>query len=159
MEIVTIALDAIFTPIKNVNFQIENMRVGDRTDFDKLNLEIETDGTITPEEAFFYACDILLKHFNIILGSNKNKEAKELSKEDDSNNEPVAVEDVSKTPVEDLKLSTRTLNALNENSIKTVGGIIKKSEKSLSEMEGIGETALSEIKKSLKKLGLELKAE
>jgi len=93
------------------------------------------------------------------LGSNKNKEAKELSKEDDSNNEPVAVEDVSKTPVEDLKLSTRTLNALNENSIKTVGGIIKKSEKSLSEMEGIGETALSEIKKSLKKLGLELKAE
>lgn len=66
-EIGAIALDAIFTPIKNVNFQVENMRVGERTDFDKLNLEIETDGTLTPEEAFYNACEILIKHFNIIL--------------------------------------------------------------------------------------------
>lgn len=66
-EIGAIAMDAIFTPIKNVNFQVENMRVGERTDFDKLNLEIETDGTLTPEEAFYQACDILLKHFNIIF--------------------------------------------------------------------------------------------
>jgi DNA-directed RNA polymerase subunit alpha len=66
MDIGTITLDAIFTPIKNVNFQVENMRVGDRTDFDKLSIEIETDGTMTPEEAFFDACEILLKHFNKI---------------------------------------------------------------------------------------------
>ena len=66
-EIGAIALDAIFTPIKNVNFRVENMRVGDRTDFDKLNLEIETDGTLTPEEAFYQACEILIKHFNIIF--------------------------------------------------------------------------------------------
>ncbi len=65
-EIGAINLDAIFTPIKNVNFQVENMRVGERTDFDKLSLEIETDGTLTPEEAFFEANDIILKHFNII---------------------------------------------------------------------------------------------
>jgi len=66
-EIGAMAIDAIFTPIKNVNFQVENMRVGDRTDFDRLSLEIETDGTITPEEAFFEACAILIKHFNIIF--------------------------------------------------------------------------------------------
>ena len=66
-EIGAIALDAIFTPIKNVNFKVENMRVGERTDFDKLSLEIETDGTITPEEAFYQACEILIKHFNIIF--------------------------------------------------------------------------------------------
>ena len=66
-EIGMISLDAIFTPIKNVNFQVENMRVGERTDFDKLALEIETDGTITPEEAFYGACEILLAHFNIIV--------------------------------------------------------------------------------------------
>lgn len=76
-EIGTITLDAIFTPIKNVNFSVENMRVGDRTDFDKLSLEIETDGTITPEEAFFDACEILLKHFNIILGVKKEEVAQE----------------------------------------------------------------------------------
>lgn len=66
-EIGAIALDAIFTPIKNVSFQVENMRVGDRTDFDKLNLEIQTDGTLTPKEAFYQACEILIKHFNIIF--------------------------------------------------------------------------------------------
>lgn len=65
-EIGTIYLDAIYTPVKNVNLEVENMRIGERTDFDKLNLEIETDGTITPEAAFFEACDILIKHFNII---------------------------------------------------------------------------------------------
>jgi DNA-directed RNA polymerase subunit alpha len=73
-EIGTITVDAMFTPIKNVSFHVENMRVGDRTDFDKLSLEIETDGTITPEEAFFEACDILLKHFMIIFEGKVAKE-------------------------------------------------------------------------------------
>lgn len=66
-EIGTITLDAIFTPIKNVNFQIENMRVGDRTDFDRLNLEIETDGTITPEQAFLESCQTIIKHFTLFV--------------------------------------------------------------------------------------------
>ena len=70
-EIGAIALDAIFTPIKNVNFRVENMRVGERTDFDKLFIEIQTDGTITPEGAFYQACEILLSHFNIILEGKK----------------------------------------------------------------------------------------
>jgi len=67
VEIGNIALDAIFTPIKNVNFQIENMRVGERTDFERLNLDIEIDGTITPEEAFLEACQILIKHFSLFV--------------------------------------------------------------------------------------------
>jgi DNA-directed RNA polymerase subunit alpha len=66
-EIGTMVLDAIFTPIKNVNFQVESMRVGDRTDFDKLKLEIETDGTLTPEEAFHQASEILIKHFTLMF--------------------------------------------------------------------------------------------
>ncbi len=74
-EIGSIALDAIFTPIKNVNFQVENMRVGERTDFDKLSLEIQTDGTLTPEEAFYQACEILIKHFNIIFEGKAVAEA------------------------------------------------------------------------------------
>ncbi len=66
-EIGSIPLDAIFTPIKNVNFKVENMRVGERTDFDKLSIEIETDGTITPEEAFYGATEILIKHFSLVF--------------------------------------------------------------------------------------------
>jgi len=156
-EIGAIAVDAIFTPIRNVNFQVENMRVGDRTDFDKLSLEIETDGTITPEEAFFEACSILIKHLNIIFSGEAGDEPSEKVVEKDSEEE--GPQDVSKLVVEDLKLTGRTLNALLNNGIKTVGGIVRKSEKSLSELEGMGEKAMSEIKRKIKKLGLELKNE
>ena len=151
-EIGAMAVDAIFTPIKNVNFQVENMRVGDRTDFDKLSLEIETDGTITPEEAFFEACDILIKHFNIIFQgkAGDEKEEEEVEAEEGET-------DVTKLAVEDMKLTGRTLNALVNNGIKTVGGILKKSEKTLSELDGMGDKAMSEIKRKIKKLGLELK--
>jgi len=143
-EIGSMVIDAIFTPIKNVNFQVENMRVGDRTDFDKLSLEIETDGTITPEEAFFEACDILIKHFNIIFTGKPGEPDKKLEASISAEVSPD--KDVTKIAVEDLKLTGRTLNALVNNSIKTVGGIVKKSEKSLSELEGMGEKAMSEIK-------------
>jgi len=157
-EIGAVAVDAIFTPIRNVNFQVENMRVGDRTDFDKLSLEIETDGTITPEEAFFEACDILIKHFNIIFEGKAGEEKKEKPGGQPSEKVPEGEEDVTKLVVEDLKLTGRTVNALLNNGIKTVGGIVKKSEKSLSELEGMGDKAISEIKRKLKKLGLELKS-
>jgi DNA-directed RNA polymerase subunit alpha len=156
-EIGAMAVDAIFTPIRNVNFQVENMRVGDRTDFDKLSLEIETDGTITPEEAFFEACDILIKHFNIIFeGKAGEKKAEEKAEKSEESKEEA---DLTKMLVEDMKLTGRTLNALVNNGIKTVGGLVRKSEKSLSEMEGMGDKALSEIKRKIKKLGLELKGE
>ena len=75
-EIGVIVLDAIFTPIKNVNFQVENMRVGDRTDFNKLSLEIETDGTITPQEAFYQATEILIKHFVLIFEGKSSEDLK-----------------------------------------------------------------------------------
>ena len=150
-EIGAIALDAIFTPIKNISFQVENMRVGERTDFDKLSIEIETDGTVTPEEAFYRAAEILIKHFNIIFEGN----APELSKTSKGLKQP----EVAKTNVEDLKLSARTLNALMGNSIKTIASLLSKSEKTLSKMEGMGDKAMSEVKRKLKKLGLELKSE
>jgi len=158
-EIGAIAVDAIFTPIRNVNFQIENMRVGDRTDFDKLSLEIETDGTITPEEAFFEACNILIKHFNIIFEGKAGKEKQEGPEGHPSEKVSEGEEDVTKLAVEDLKLTGRTLNALLNNGIKTVGGIVKKSEKTLSDFDGMGDKAISEIKRKIKKLGLELKGE
>jgi DNA-directed RNA polymerase subunit alpha len=157
-EIGAITIDAIFTPIRNVNFQVENMRVGDRTDFDKLSLEIETDGTITPEEAFYEACDILMKHFNVIF-QGKVPASVETSTGKGEEAETKIETDATKLLVEDLKLTGRTLNALVNNGIKTVGGITRKSEKSLSELEGMGDKALSEIKRKLKKLGLELKGE
>ena len=158
-EIGAIAIDAIFTPIRNVNFQVENMRVGDRTDFDRLSLEIETDGTITPEEAFFEACDILIKHFNIIFQGKAGDEKEEAVISEKKEEVEEGEEDITKLVVEDLKLTGRTLNALLNNGIKTVGGIIRKTEKDLEELDGMGDKALSEIKRKIKKLGLELKSD
>jgi DNA-directed RNA polymerase subunit alpha len=153
LEIGVIALDAIFTPMRRISFNVENMRVGDRTDFDRLLLEIETDGTITPEETFLQASEILVKHFSLLFESiiPPREERKVKAKETG------AEEDITKTKVEELKLSKRTINALLDNNIKTLGGILKKSEKSISELKGMGEKGVKEIKRVLKKKGFELK--
>lgn len=142
----TITLDAIFTPIRNVNFQVENMRVGDRTDFDRLNLEVETDGTTSPEEAFKKTCELIIQQFSVLLEGEKA-----LAEKAEAENE------MTKTKVEDLDLSAKTITALTENNIKTVGGLVRKTEKALLDLEGVGEVAVKEIKKALKKLNLELK--
>jgi|SRR3989344_2258154 len=150
-EIGAIAMDAIFTPIKDVSFNVESMRVGDRTDFDKLSVEIETDGIISPEEAFFEACEILIKHFTIIFEGKAPEQKKQLKSEE-------AVGSAGKeTSIEDMKFSKRTLNVLVANKLKTAGDIANKLEGELSQMEGMGEKAITETKKKLKKLGLGLK--
>ena len=97
-EIGVIVLDAIFTPIKNVNFQVENMRVGDRTDFNKLSLEIETDGTITPQEAFYQATEILIKHFVLIFEGKTSEDLKiQTIKEDEIASEKPKTKKQTKT--------------------------------------------------------------
>lgn len=143
LEIGQIPLDAIFTPIKRVNYSIENMRVGERTDFDRLFLEIETDGTIEPEEALREASKILIDHFSLI--SQALKEKKE---------EPKG--DILATSIQMLGLSTRLTNSLLENKVKTIADILKKKEDGLLELKGIGEKGVEEIKRCLKKLNLKL---
>ena len=150
LETGIIALDAIFTPIRRVSFRVENMRVGERTDFDRLFLEVETDGTITPEEAFSKTSEILLSHFSIFAESFKKPEKAPEEKF-------LEKENLAKVEVKSLKLSARTINALLKNNIKTVGGILRKNEKGLLELEGMGQKGIKEIKKALKKIGLELK--
>lgn len=147
-EIGTILIDAIFTPIRRVAFRVENMRVGERTDFDRLILEVETDGTITPKEAFFKASEILNKHFAFLGEKLKPKKV--------SPEEKKSPEEVKKIKIEDLNLSHRTLNALSENNLKTVAGLLRKREEGLLALKGMGKKGLEEIKRALKKLNLEL---
>lgn len=162
LEIGEIPLDAIFTPVKRVSFRVENMRVGERTDFDRLFLEIETDGQITPEAACHQASEILLKHFSLITESFTPLETAETKKKGDAKKSLKGVkekENLLKIKIEDLKLSKRTLNALLKSNIKTVEGILKKGEKSLLELEGMGEKGIKEARKKLKKFNLELRSE
>ncbi|MCX6759934.1 MAG: DNA-directed RNA polymerase subunit alpha [Candidatus Nealsonbacteria bacterium] len=156
LEIGVLPVDAIYTPIKRVSFKVENMRVGERTDFDRLILDIETDGTVDAKKAFVDAVDLILNHFNLIGETFKEQVQAEMPKEKKIEAKEEKA-DATKVKVEEMKLSQRTINALTGNGVKTAAGVAKKTEKSLLELEGMGEAGLKEIKKALKKLGLELK--
>lgn len=156
LEVGMIAVDAIFIPIRKVNYEVDNMRVGDKTNYNRLTVDIETDGTITPQEAFQKASEILVDHFKLLAESFKKpkKESAEESKNKKAKNKD---KDSKKLPIEGMKLSTRTMNALVSLGVKTAGGISRKSKADLSKAEGLGEKGLREIEKALEKLGLGLK--
>lgn len=144
-----LVLDAIFTPIRRVNYEIENMRVGDRTDYNLLRVIIETDGSISPRDAFKTAVSIMKKQIeNIELFDNGKESSKEANKEN-----MLPRED----SIEFLKLSQRTKNALLNAGISTAAELALKSADEILSMEGVGEKAISEIKKALKSLGLSLR--
>ncbi len=164
-EIGVIPIDAIFTPVKKVSFSVDNMRVGKRTDFDRLRIEIETDGTISPQEALTESSEILLGQFSIFPQTFKKVEKvpsslvvlKRKKTEKKMEKKGEKKEDVGKIKVETLKISERTKNALLKNNVKTIGGILKKSEKDLLGLEGFGGKGVKELKKVLAKFSLELK--
>jgi DNA-directed RNA polymerase subunit alpha len=158
VEVGTIALDAIFTPIRRVNYESENMRVGDRTDYNRLRITIETDGTITPKEALERSIATMITQLKAIIGFKEEVEIPMPASaiEIDSKDE-IDVEDFLKTRIEDLELSARTINALSNANIRTVGGLARKKSADILEIEGFGNKGLEEIKELLAKFGIELK--
>jgi len=158
MDIGALALDAIFTPIRRASYEVEQMRVGDRTDFNRLRLFIETDGTITPKEALEKSIEIMINQLKAIVGFKEEEplpvremKAGEImeAKEPDT--------DALKTRIENIGLSARTLNALSNANIRTVGGLARKKEKDLLEVEGLGAKGIQEIRKALSEFGITLK--
>ena len=160
-EVGVIAIDAIYTPIKRVNYTISNTRVGKRTDFEKINLEVTTDGSIAPEEAFSRATEILVEQFSQLKELEKAGKAKKEEKEvEEVKEEKVEEKEVDPMEIEitELKsLSTRTLNVLEKAKIKTVGDIVNLSEVEISELDGMGAKGIKEIKKATGDFGLNLK--
>ncbi|MFH1088240.1 MAG: DNA-directed RNA polymerase subunit alpha [Patescibacteria group bacterium] len=157
-----IAVDAIFSPIKRCSFAIENTRVGERVDYDKITLDIETDGTINCKDALKIAADILLEQFNIFrieikppappvspVEETTNAEGEEMSEGESGKINPM---DFS---VEEINLSVRTTNALVQNNVKIIRDIVNIGRESLFEMKGLGERALTEIADKLDELGVE----
>jgi DNA-directed RNA polymerase subunit alpha len=160
VEIGVIATDAIFTPIRRVNYEVENMRVGDRTDFNKLRVFIETDGTLTAKEALEKSIVTMIEQLKAIVGFQEEViEEKELKSDailPESDNKDVDPEFL-KTRIETLDLSVRTINALSGANIRTIGGLTRKKEKDLSEIEGLGAKGINEIKDVLNNFGITLK--
>ena len=164
IDIGTIAVDAIFTPIRRVSYEVENMRVGDNTNHNRLRILIETDGTLSPREALSDSIIIMINQLKAIVDFKEIEESETLDEDKEEKiNEKTEIEkkddisDILKTRIDSLDLSTRTLNALMAANIRTLGGLTRKKREDLLEVEGIGEKGISEIKKILKKFGLSLK--
>lgn len=160
VDIGTIALDGIFTPIRRASYEVENMRVGDRTDFNKLRISIETDGTVSPTTALTSAIEIMINQLKAVVGFREDEPvAEEKSAKEDKDATPTTEVDpeVLKTRVESLGISIRTQHALSLANIRTVGGLARKKEKDLLDIAGLGNKGIQEIKKALGEFGITLK--
>lgn len=161
VDVGSIALDAIFTPIRRVFYEIENMRVGDRTDFNRLRITIETDGTITPKRALERSIETMIAQLKSIVGFKEELEIEDHTpvapKATEASVDSSDMEDFLKTRIESLDLSARTANALENAGIRTVGGLARKKEEDILALEGLGDKGLQEIKRILGDKGIILK--
>lgn len=148
-----IAIDSIFTPVKKVNFFVENTRVGQITDYDKLILEVWTNGAIDPKEALLYASNIFQRHLDIFVGFGKLPEEEEAPAETE---EQRMLKEKLKIPISELELSVRSSNCLREARIKTIGDLVKKSELEMLKYRNFGKKSLAEINKILVDMGMSL---
>lgn len=149
-----IAVDAIFTPIKNVKYLIENTRVEQRTDFEKLVMDVVTDGTIHPEEAVKQASRILIQHLMIITDENITFDSKEDKKEDLVDEQTLQLRKMLKTPLEDLDLSVRAFNCLKAAKINSLSELVQYEQEDLMKFRNFGQKSLSEIDSVLQDRGL-----
>lgn len=160
VDIGTIALDAVFTPIRRVNYEVENMRVGDRTDYNRLRIFIETDGTLSPRQALENSIEIMVHQLKAIIGFQDAVEKAPTAEMPEVVVAPEAEAvdtDVLKTRIETLDLSTRTQNALENANIRTVGGLVRKKKDDILELEGIGPKGVEEIENILKGMNVGFK--
>lgn len=141
-----IALDAIFSPVLRVRYKVDNTRVGQETNLDKLQLNVETDGSISPRDAFEEAAAILVNQYTALAGSTTVEAAPALGQDTADEGSEL------NTPIEELNLSARTANALINNEIRTVRDLVTLSEQDLRELKGFGSKALDEVKDKLAEL-------
>ncbi|MCU0665828.1 MAG: DNA-directed RNA polymerase subunit alpha [Candidatus Omnitrophica bacterium] len=151
----TIAIDSIFSPVRKVNYSIENTRVGQRTDYDKLIIEIFTNGSITPKDALLYASNILQRHMDIFVNFGQ------LPEEDDEpevemSKEETAIYEKLRLPISELELSVRSSNCLREANIKIIADLVKRGEDEMLGFKNFGKKSLTEIKELLAGMGLSL---
>jgi DNA-directed RNA polymerase subunit alpha len=164
VEIGAITLDAIFSPIKRANYEVENMRVGDRTDFNRLRMIVETDGTINPREALEKSIGTMINQLKAIVGFKDDEPVKTETDETtpsesgDSKQEIKEIDtELLKTRVDSLNLSQRTIKSLTAANIRTLGGLARKKESDIMDVDGLGAKGMQEIKKMLAEYGITLR--
>jgi DNA-directed RNA polymerase subunit alpha len=153
LPIGVLAVDSIFSPVKRVNFQVENARVGRMTDYDKLTLEIWTDGSLTPRDALSEAASILREHLDIFINPESVSESLPDQRKDD---EQGGINKNLFRSVNELELSVRAANCLKNANIKTIADLVQKTEMEMLKTKNFGKKSLNEIKEILSEMGLGL---
>jgi DNA-directed RNA polymerase subunit alpha len=141
----TIPIDANYSPIEKVKYEVENTRVGQRTDYDKLIFEVWTDGTLSPEDAIAGSAKILKDHFQIFINFEEEEEEEEV----EENKEDEELKVLLETPVDELELSVRASNCLRSSNIRLIGELVSKTEEEISKIRHFGKKSLIEIKEKL----------
>ncbi|MBL7069951.1 MAG: DNA-directed RNA polymerase subunit alpha [Candidatus Omnitrophica bacterium] len=149
-----VAIDSIFSPVRKVNYYTENTRVGQRTDYDKLILEVWTNGALTPKDAMLYASNILQRHLDIFVNFGQLPE--EIEEEPEMSKDEVVLYEKLRLPISELELSVRSSNCLREANIKTIAELVKKTEDEMLGFKNFGKKSLTEIKELLAGMGLAL---
>ncbi len=147
----TIALDAIFNPIRKVSYSVENTRVGHRTDYERLILEVSTDGSVTPDDALTYAGKIIRDHIDLFIGFDVEHEEEEVSQVDE---DAMRIRKLLKMSVEELELSVRSHNCLKAADIQTIGDLVRRDEQEMLKFRNFGRKSLQELSKILEEKGL-----
>lgn len=151
----TIFLDAVFSPITNVRYTVEAARVQQRTDYDRLILEVNTDGTVTPEDAVSYAAKVLRDHLNLFISmKDQAAELAALEEEQQAMSATSALEEKLDKSIEELELSVRSFNCLEAAGIKTIRDLVQKTESEMLKYRNFGRKSLTEIKNILKEMSL-----
>jgi DNA-directed RNA polymerase subunit alpha len=148
-----IPIDSIFTPIKNVKYDVENVRIGDKNDYEKLNLEIATDGSITPDDALTQAAKILRDHIQLFINFDIEQEEEQAVSQKDSEKE--RIKKILLTNVDDLELSVRSHNCLKAANIKNLAELVRKDESEMLKFRNFGRKSLAELMEIVETLGLE----
>ena len=149
----TIAIASIFSPVRKIDFHVENTRVGQITDYDKLVLDISTNGAVSPKEALLYASNVLQRHLDIFVNFGKLPEDLEITEEPEEDEE---LEGKLNMPVTELELSVRSANCLEKAKIKTLGELVSKSESEMLKYRNFGKKSLNEIIAIIETMGLSL---
>ena len=150
-----IAVDSIYTPVLKVNYTVENTRVGQITDYDKLTLDVWTDGTISAKEAISMAAKLLNEHLNLFINLSDETSVEEIMVE----KEDKGKEKVLEMTIEELDLSVRSFNCLKRAGINTVNDLIEKSEEEMMKVRNLGKKSFDEVKEKLKSLGYEMSSD
>ena len=150
-----IAIDSIYSPVKKVNYQVENTRVGKMVDFDKLTMEIWTDGSMEPFEALSYAAKVMTEHLNLFVDLSDNGKNTQVMVEKEEDKKVKVLE----MPIEELELSVRSFNCLKRSGISTVGDLTNKTENDMMKVKNLGKKSLEEVIAKLHDLGLNLTEE